>query len=267
MEKLIVDLPDKIQVKASLIGQHIRIKNLDKQYLIAHDPVIINLEGLDGYFAIFRYGVVVSFNLDEQQQKQFLDTIKDLIIEPFTYPEIEEVELYSQINNKFGMESGVIFVPEITIKTLQIVAHTLAKSVVLAYYESKTRKNFDNVEPFAMGLQQTSWNNRQKKELIKQLGNTLRFQHKMVGRVQVIDKPELLWDYSELDKLHYLLEKEYEIEERHSILERKLELISRTAETALGLLQYNNSMVVEWYIVILIVIEIILSLYEMIFRS
>ena len=89
----------------------------------------------------------------------------------------------------------------------------------------------------------------------------------MVGRVQVIDKPELLWDYSELEKLHYLLKKEYEIEERHSILERKLELISRTAETALGLLQNNNSMVVEWYIVILIVIEIILSLYELIFRS
>jgi uncharacterized Rmd1/YagE family protein len=267
MEKTILNLPDKIKVKASLIGQNIKIKQLDKKHLIANDPVIIQVEEMAGYAAIFRYGVLVSFNLDAIAEKKLLNSLQEWIIEPYANPETESVELYQQVDCHFKIETGVIFVPEVTIKTLQIIAYTLAKSVVLAYYEAKTNKNFDNVEPFAIGLQKTNWNKRQKKELIKQLGNTLRFQHKMVGRVQVIDKPELLWDNSQLEKLHYLLEKEYEIEERHSILERKLELITRTAETALGLLQYNNSMVVEWYIVILIILEIVLSLYQMIFRE
>jgi len=49
-------------------------------------------------------------------------------------------------------------------------------------------------------------------------------------------------------------------------LEQKLSLISRTVETSLNLLQRNSSHRVEWYIVILIVIEIVLALYEILTR-
>jgi uncharacterized Rmd1/YagE family protein len=46
-------------------------------------------------------------------------------------------------------------------------------------------------------------------------------------------------------------------------LERKLQVISNTAETLLDLLQTQQSQRVEWYIVILIVVEIALTLYEL----
>jgi uncharacterized Rmd1/YagE family protein len=46
-------------------------------------------------------------------------------------------------------------------------------------------------------------------------------------------------------------------------MSRKLALISQTAETALGLLQARSTLRVEWYIVALIVVEIILTLYAM----
>ncbi|MBB5347403.1 putative Rmd1/YagE family protein [Desulfoprunum benzoelyticum] len=39
--------------------------------------------------------------------------------------------------------------------------------------------------------------------------------------------------------------------------------MSRTAETLFGLLQNKRSLRVEWYILLLIVIEILLTLYEM----
>jgi hypothetical protein len=44
-------------------------------------------------------------------------------------------------------------------------------------------------------------------------------------------------------------------------------LIEQTATTALGLLQARRSLRVEWYIVILIVIEIFLTLYQMFVAS
>ena len=74
---------------------------------------------------------------------------------------------------------------------------------------------------------------------------------------------ETLKSNPELERLYAKLEDEYEIEERHRALERKLDLISRTAETVLDLLQTQRSIRVEWYIVILIVIEILLTLYEL----
>ncbi|MGH8589703.1 MAG: hypothetical protein ACREXX_10350 [Gammaproteobacteria bacterium] len=50
-------------------------------------------------------------------------------------------------------------------------------------------------------------------------------------------------------------------------LHRKLEVIGQTVETVLDLLQSRRSLRVEWYIVILIVAEIFLSLYEMFWRG
>jgi uncharacterized Rmd1/YagE family protein len=88
----------------------------------------------------------------------------------------------------------------------------------------------------------------------------------MVGRVQVDEKPELIWDRPDLERLFVRLEDEYEISERYAALNQKLELISRTAETVLELLQHRRSMRVEWYIVILIVLEILLTLWQMFFR-
>ncbi|MGL4186352.1 MAG: RMD1 family protein, partial [Thiotrichaceae bacterium] len=67
----------------------------------------------------------------------------------------------------------------------------------------------------------------------------------------------------DLQGLYLQLEDEFELQERHVALERKLQVISNTAETLLDLLQTQQSQRVEWYIVILIVVEIALTLYEL----
>jgi len=59
------------------------------------------------------------------------------------------------------------------------------------------------------------------------------------------------------------LESEFEIRAGQVALERKLTLINGTAGTLLDLLQSKRSLRVEWYITILIVVEILLTLYEL----
>lgn len=84
----------------------------------------------------------------------------------------------------------------------------------------------------------------------------------MMGRVEVSEKPELLWDHPEHERLYLRLEDEYELSERHAALDRKLSLLSRTAQTVLSILQDKRTLRVEWYITILIVIEIFITLGE-----
>jgi uncharacterized Rmd1/YagE family protein len=85
----------------------------------------------------------------------------------------------------------------------------------------------------------------------------------MVGIVEVGEKPDPLWERPDLERLYLRLEDEYELRERLLALERKLALVSHTAETALELMQHDSSHRVEWYIVALIVVEILLSVYEL----
>jgi uncharacterized Rmd1/YagE family protein len=143
-----------------------------------------------------------------------------------------------------------------------VVAGVLAKSVVLAYYEKAVGAAFDQVEPLAEQLKSKGRSGTGNKILLQRIGEILSIQSKMVGRVEVSDKPEVLWEFPVLERLYQRIEDEYEIKERHVALERKLQLISRATETILDLLQHNRSLRVEWYIVILIVIEILITLGE-----
>jgi uncharacterized Rmd1/YagE family protein len=53
------------------------------------------------------------------------------------------------------------------------------------------------------------------------------------------------------------------LRERDRALDRKLDVISRTLETLLGLVQTRSSARVEWYILFLIVAELVLAIYSL----
>jgi uncharacterized Rmd1/YagE family protein len=91
----------------------------------------------------------------------------------------------------------------------------------------------------------------------------LLIESRMVGRAQIGDKAELLWDHPELKGLNALLEDEFEIHERLAALDRKLELVARTERTIVDLISTRHSLRVEWYIVSLIVLEILLTIYQL----
>lgn len=249
-----------IPVQAVFLGQRIVTNWLQKEKIIATHPLTLQFDA-QGYVVIFRYGVVVFVNLDQQKQQAWLMNAAQYIVEPFVKAETEKLEL-ALCEQQEGFNQGRLEISSISIPKMQLIAFVLAKSVVLALYEKNTAGLFDHVEPLARDLQEKGQAYRRDRVLLRHIGNVLSTQGKMVGRVEVTEKPELLWEFPELERLFQSMESEYEIRERHLALERKFELISRTATTLLDLLQYKRSLRVEWYIVILIVVDIIISLGE-----
>ncbi len=262
MQKILFEGKDTVTSRALFLGERLNLRALEKTDYLATLPLVV-AAGDQGCAALFRYGAVVLFGLSPVEEATFLAQLQSLVMGPFESPETEEAVLRIDSGITGKVENGVIWMPEFTTDHVQIVADILAKSAVLAHYETGTGKVFDQIEPFAVSLQNETGNERQGKELLRQLGRSLSIQHKIVGRVEIVDKPELLWDAPGLERLYLRLEDEYEIRERHLALERKLQLISRTAETVLDLLQHNTTLRVEWYVVVLIVIEILLSLYDL----
>lgn len=253
---------DSITVQAYFLGQQIDLQPFHHADPLGVDPLVVS-GGEQGCAVLFDYGAAVLFGMAAAEETTFLSDLQKLIVEPFAKPETEVAVLRRTPDQAGRVESDRIDVADFNLPSLQLVAAVLAKSVVLAEYESGAAQVFDQVEPFAISLQTQKFRRGRAEALLKQIGNSLMIQHKIVGRVEIIDKPELLWEYPELDRLYTRLEDEYEIRERHHALERKLDLVSRTAETALELQHQNTGLRLEWYVVILIVIEVLLSLYEL----
>lgn len=254
---------DTVTVRAYFLGQQIDLKPFNQTTPLALEPLTIQSDE-SGCIVLFDYGAAVLFGLSAMEEAKFLADIQTMLVDPCSEPETEEALIKIAPVNVGKVEERVILLSQFDLPAVQLVADVLAKSVVLAEYEKASAKVFDQIEPFAASLQERNFNRHRATALLGQIGNSLMIQHKIVGRVEIIDKPELLWEYPELDRIYARIEDEYEIRERHLALERKLELVTRTAETALEIQQQNTGLRLEWYVVILIIIEVLISLYELV---
>lgn len=252
-----------IQCRALFVGERLDLKAFETTNRLASSPLMVST-GAQGCAVLFKYGAVVLFNITAVEEISFLNQIKPLITDPFENPEIEQGELRLDSEGHGRVESGVISIQHYSYERLQIVAEVLARSVVLSYYEHSVAATFDSIEPLAEDLRRGHV--ARHKELTARIGSMLLIHHKMVGRVEVGEKPDLLWEHPELERLYSRLVDEYELPERHLALERKLELIFRTVETVMDLLHTNRLILLEWYVVALILIEIFISLYEIIIK-
>lgn len=266
MQQAVTEGHTEFKARALLLGERIDLRALEGTERLAANPLSLPVQG-GGVAVLFRYGLVVLFDVAPIEEAAFLGHLGSYVAGPHGQPETEVINIIIDPDAREGMRGEAIVLAAKSIERLQLIADILAKSVILSMYEAKIAGTFDRIEPLAINLERKGAGGRQAKELLQHIGGALLSEHMMVGRVEVSEKPELLWEYPELEKLYVRLEDEFEIRERHLALERKLGIISRTAETLLDLLNNRRSLRVEWYIVLLIVAEVLLTLYEMFFQA
>ena len=253
--------------RAVLTGTGIDLAALGATDRTGASPLVVELVGgLDGggLAMLFRYGAVVFFQASPAAITEYLRQIGPHVRQPFTAAE-QETEIFEirvDPAGKEAVEGSVLVLAEATLERLQLVADILAKSVSLAHHERSIQRQFERIEPFAANLDHWGRGGRAARELLQHLGTALLAEHRVVAGAQVDDSPELLWDHPELERIWARLRDEFEIRERYAALHAKLALISRTAETALELMQNRRSLRVEWAIVGLIVFEIAITLVQ-----
>lgn len=256
-----------LRVRALLLAERIDTRRFEQGQPLGTAPLVVRTEG-GGRAALMRYGVVALFGVPPDAEQAFLRSLSPYLFDRLPAVEAEEIQVFVSDGGDDQVDaSGNIHLADDSTMRLQLLADVLAKNLVLAHYEIGISAVFDRMEPLAATIKRKGVTGFRGVDLLRQMGDVLLTQHRMVGRVEVLDKPELLWEHPELERLYARLETEYELRDRARALERKLELISRTSEMLLGILQSKRSLRVEWYVVILIVIEILLSIYSIVAPS
>jgi required for meiotic nuclear division protein 1 len=258
----VIDQLSTLQVHALFLCERLDLRALATTEPLSTNPFTVR-SGQGGWAVLFRYGVVVLFNLEPIEQAAFVASLAPFMSQPFSQPKTETVAVRVRSQNFDRLENGEIYLESMSLERLQVIAEILAKSVVLDHYETEVSSIFGSIEPLATAIQGDGKKRPRNRDLLHHIGGTLLIQHRMVGLVEIGEKPETLWELPEFDRLYSRLEEEYELRDRLRAVDRKLALISRTAETALELIQHDSSQRVEWYIVILIVVEILLTLYQL----
>ena len=252
-------LPRETHVRAWLLGARLDLAR--RAHLDAVSPVV-EQRG-DGYVALFRFGVVVVANLDEADESAVLDSVEAIVAGRFAERESEEYDIVIDGERSEHIDArGVITLHELSIERFLVAAHALAKSVVLAHHEKSVTPIMERVEGFSLDLQARRPAARQA-HLLREIGNALLMESRTVGRIEITEKPDITWEHPALDRLYERIATDLELTERDRALSRKLDLIARTSGLYLDLLGTRQGIRVEWYIVILILVEIVLIVYDL----
>lgn len=265
-----------MRAKALCLSERIDVRALESTTRLSPSAPLCFSAGAAGACVVFRYGVVVLINIAPLEEATLLAQLQAFLGEPFPKPETEELEISiaaddavsANLNEGVGemVHSAALVVPDLTVERVQVIAEILARSVALGRYEAAVRDSAAAVDSWALALQSGRDASAFQKQLLKNLGSTILIQSAMTSRVEIGDKPELLWERPDLERLYLRLEDEFELQERDKTLERKLALLSSTAEMLINLVDNKHAHRLEWYIIILIVAEMVITILSIVFN-
>ncbi|WP_230531027.1 RMD1 family protein [Microvirga roseola] len=253
----------RLTARALLLGDRLDIAGLERSDVLSTTPLAFKA-GQDGFVALFRFGVAVLVGLTPLEEDEVIRGLRQRIVGEFARHEEETaiIEISPDKDDQIP-PGGPIYIKKLSTERLIVIADALSKSAALARDEREAAAVFDLVEPAARHLAEKGRRPPGRREILKRVGHALLVRQRVSGRVAVEEKPDVLWDRPDLERLYARLEDEYELKERASALHRKLVVIGDTAQTLTDLIDTERSLRLELIIVLLIVFEIFITFYQM----
>jgi len=257
----------RFTVRAFLLGERIDTAGLERSDVVSTTPLAFRV-GRDGYVVVFRFGVAVLVGLSPIEEDEVLRGLRPRVIGRFdpTEEESAAIEIVPDRDEQVA-PGGPISVHDLSPPRLVVIADVLAKNVALARDEREVSKVFDTIEPFAAELARSGRSPSNRRQMLRTIGQALLVHHRLSGRVEVEEKPDVLWDNPQLERLHARLADEYELKERAAALSRKLRVIDETTHALTDIIDTERSIRLEATIVALIVVEIVITFYEIFVRA
>jgi uncharacterized Rmd1/YagE family protein len=251
-----------VTARALQLGERIDLKGLERPDQFSMHPLAFPTAS-GGTVVLFRFGAAAFIGLTPVEEEAVIRDLGARIAEPLQERETETALLaFRETEDEQPVPAGTIELRNRSPERLLLVAEALAISVALAYDERRIAAAFDRVERIAASLQRRKLLAGKRADLMSQIGEALLIQQRLVGRVEIADRPEILWDHPELERLWIKLADEYDLAPRARAIGQKLEVIRDTADTMADLLSTRTSHRLEWYIIGLILFEVLLGLYD-----
>src|SRR5919109_2774714 len=236
-------------VRALQLGERIDLKGLEREDAFSTNPLGFRTAN-GGTVVLFKFGVAVFFALTPVEEEELIASLGYRIGEPLTERESETARIIVRPDaDDVSSGSGAIQLRSPEPNRLLLVAEAMAVSVALAFDERRIARAFDRIELIAKRLTESQLPTEPRAVLLKQIGEALLVQQRLAGRVDLDDKPDVLWDHPELERFWAKLVDEYDLPQRGRAISRKLEVIRETADTISDLISTRTSHRLEWYIV------------------
>lgn len=213
------------------------------------------------FLYVFKYGVISFLGYNETEMTAFLQ-----LIVPYCKNLFEH-----RLSDEFDVETGTssvnygynkISIPKPDVEMLRLIMLNASQSVALDYYSQQTNILLEETNYHTQLLERKGKIALGAFKLKKYIGRTLNLKNKIAANLYIFDSPEETWEDEKLNKLDIGLKKTFDLQPRFRIIQEGLGIVKENLELFKDLLQYRNSAMLEWVIIILILVEVLNLIVE-----
>ena len=217
------------------------------------------------YLYVFKYGIVCFLGYDETEMSNFLQLIAPFCKNFFDQKLSDEFDIETDAQTvNYGYNK--IEIPSPGIDAIRLIMLNVSQSVSLDYFDQQTNILLEEANYHTQELEKKGRIDFGNKELRKYIGRTLNLKNKIAGNLYIFDSPEATWEDENLNKLDLGLKKTFDLQSRFRTIQEGLQIVKDNLELFKDLLQYRNSVVLEWVIIALILVEVLNIFLEKLFR-
>lgn len=262
------DSQQRQSARALRLGRRLKLAGLDaadpnRAEAITTSPLLLRLGG-GGFAALLPYGTVVLIGVSQSEEAAFLRELGDRVEGRLDAPVV--VTSVIEIGTSEKISADMIRVRDLSPPRLVAIADALAKNVALAFEEEEVRKMLEALEPFASDLASSGRLPWKRRRMLRTVGHALLIHHRLLERVEVEERPELLPNGDEIRRLHERLSDAYQFRKRATSLSRKLDAVEVMTTALTELIDAQRGIRLETMIVLLIILEISVYLYDLFLR-
>ncbi len=257
-----------VKVHSYQIAESIEIKQFKTAFTAAThhadaDELFYEIE-YNKYLYVFKYGIVSFLNYSETEMTAFIQMIlphcKNVLAQKLS----DEFEIETRSPRiKFGFNK--IELIEADTEMYRLVMLNVSQSVALDHYAYQTNLLLEETNHHTQALEQKGRLNLSGINLKKYIGRTLNLKNRIAENLYIFDSPEETWEDENLNKLDIGLKKTFDLQSRFRDIQEGLQIVKENLELFKDILQYRNSTVLEWIIIILILVEVLNLFFEKFF--
>jgi len=257
-----------VKVHSYQIADSIDIKQLKTAFTatIYHedaDELFYEIEN-EKLLYIFKYGIVSFLNYSETEMSAFIQLIiphcKNILSQKLS----DEFEIETNAQRvKFGFNK--IELAAADTEMYRLVMLNVSQSVALDHYAQQTKMLLEDTYHHTQTLEHKGSLNLSGINLKKFIGRTLNLKNRIAENLYIFDSPEETWEDENLNKLDIGLKKTFDLQARFRDIQEGLQIVKENLELFKDILQYRNSTVLEWIIIILILVEVLNLFFEKLF--
>lgn len=160
------------------------------------------------------------------------------------------------------IEGDTLVVDHLSFERAEVVALTVAQSAAMEYYERIVDQMFTETDRLVNRLERVGTMPIFTRKLHRFIGAAIGTRSEVLSVLHLFDKPDAAWDDPGAELVYGQLRAEFDLVDRHQSLELKLRSVQEALELVTDIARDKRLVWLEVSIVLLILMEILLSLFR-----